>query len=140
ADAAGAVRELNENNNVAATAALTLTLPALPDLGVTQATAPSSGVPGQHVTVAWTVQNAGEVTARSTWTDRVYLSSNGSVTGANFLGALAHSLPLDPGAHYDAALDVTLPDRADGAYQFIVVTDADGTLFEGAREANNTFV
>src|SRR5262249_37356342 len=136
-NATGSLRELDTTNNVVASSALALTLPPLPDLTVTAATGPTSGVPGQQVTVSWTVQNVGAAAATAPWIDRVYLSASGSLTGATLLGSLVHTNNLGASSSYDATLTAALPALPDGSYQVIVVTDSNDTVFEPATEASN---
>ena len=64
--------ETNELDNVAA---VPITLTA-PDLVVSAAEAPTSGVGGQSIDVTFTVTNQGDGPAVADWTDQVYLSNN----------------------------------------------------------------
>ncbi|WP_295529412.1 CARDB domain-containing protein, partial [uncultured Pseudacidovorax sp.] len=126
------------NNATAALAATTLTPTPSPDLAVSAVRVADTAPVGSAVTVTWTLANTGEATASGPWVDRVYLSSDGSLNGAQLLGTLNHSTALAAGAQMDFSLDVALPLRADGALRIVVVSDAAGQVYEGRREANNS--
>ena len=74
------------------------------------------------------------------WVDRVYLSLTGELAGATALGTLTHNTPLAVGTSQTFSLQVTLPALADGDYRVLVVSDADGQVYEAQRESNNTSV
>src|SRR4030042_1508124 len=80
-DAAGAQVELSEANNVVM-APVTVTLPPYPDLEVTSVPAPTDAWSGQPLEVRWTVTNTGDAAASGSWSDTVYLSTDGTVGGA----------------------------------------------------------
>ena len=69
-DAGGAVSELNETNNVFSVPVVV----TAPDLTVTAATAPASGVIGKSVDYSYTVKNVGTVDAPAIVSDSVYVS------------------------------------------------------------------
>ena len=127
-----------EGNNAGASIASTEIKPApSPDLAVQAVGAPANLVAGLTATFTWTVANVGEAAASGTWTDSIYLSHDGNVLGALAIASLAHALPLAVGGTYTASVTVTLPAPADGSYRVVVVTDANGQVFEHGREANN---
>ena len=81
-----------DGNNVTASLAPVQVLePILADLQVSDIVVPEEGAPGQTKTVTWTVANAGSGAARGSWIDRVYLSADGSLSGASLLASVAHS-------------------------------------------------
>ncbi|MDX1785264.1 MAG: CARDB domain-containing protein, partial [Roseovarius sp.] len=106
------------------------------DLVVRNVEGPADGSPGDVVRVTWRTENVGEATARAPFTDRVYLSPTGTLSGARSLGNFTHSAGLDPGQGVDVSLDVTLPSLAEGTWRFLVVTDINGQVFEAGREDN----
>jgi len=117
---------------------------ATADLQVPRVEAPEQMVLGQthglHVTVA---NYGGEATNRSSWADRVVLSTDGTVDADDLV--LAEDLgigPLAPGESYThKSLRVTLPDDAPRGDVFLIaVTDADGVVDEPGFEDNNTKV
>ena len=102
---------------------------------------PSSATVGATIAVDWTVRNDGVGSARSAWSDRVYLSNDNQLDGADILlGAFDASgfSPLSPGADYSLAGNVTLPANilASDTWHLLVVTDEDNGQFE-ANESNN---
>src|SRR5205823_5708326 len=99
ADATNAVSERAfEGNNVGRTVeAIAITLKPAPDLQVSDLTVPPSGEPGDASRVSWTVSNAGAGAAIGAWEDQVYLSLDGSLTGATFLKAVQHTSALAAG-------------------------------------------
>ena len=136
-DSAGQIGESDEAN-VFASEALQITFPPLVDLLPTSVSGPSDGQPRQQHTFTWTVTNQGDEATATTWYDRLYLSSNGSLSGATILGHVWQNGPLAPGESYTSTLTTTLPNLADGEYQLIVVADVAGRVFEGPYEGNNT--
>ncbi|HEX7097138.1 MAG TPA: CARDB domain-containing protein, partial [Acidimicrobiales bacterium] len=133
-------RGLTGNNAGEALAPVLVSLSPAPDLVAHEVAGPASGASGQTFTVSWTVTNNGEAAARGSWTDRIFFSVDGTLNGAQQLAQLAHDEQggqLDAGESYSASLQVVLPDRADGAYRMVVLSDALGEVFEQGREANN---
>ena len=128
-----------DGNNVGASIATMQLLPApSPDLTVQAVGGPASLVAGLSATFTWTVANVGEATAGGSWTDTIYLSHDGSVLGALAIASVVHAQPLAAAGTYTASVTVTLPAPTDGSYRIVVVTDANGQVFEHGREANNT--
>ncbi|RUZ17283.1 CARDB domain-containing protein, partial [Mesorhizobium sp. M7A.F.Ca.CA.001.09.1.1] len=138
-DAEARVYERDATANNIGQSLTTMAVSAAPaaDLVVTGVVAPASGVPGQHQTVTWTVRNDGEGGARAPWTDRVYLSKDGTLATAIVIGEVRRVFDLAVGTSYVGTVDVTLPDAADDTYQILVVTDASQEVYEVDRESNN---
>jgi hypothetical protein len=86
------------------------------------------------------VENSGAGNAIGPWTDQVYLSADGSLTGATLLASVQHDGGMIPGASYKAFADVTLPRVADGAYRIVVSTDATKRVHERFDEGDNVTV
>ncbi|MEF8723661.1 MAG: CARDB domain-containing protein [Candidatus Accumulibacter delftensis] len=141
-DAASQVFEsIFEDNNVTAShAAVQVLAPTLADLSVSEIVVPVPGAPGQTRIVAWTVANSGSGAARGSWSDRVYLSADGSLGSARLLATVPHSSELLALASYTASTEITLPDVADGDYFIVVSSDVGDTVFEGSQEGNNSSV
>ncbi|KPJ75957.1 MAG: hypothetical protein AMJ54_13385, partial [Deltaproteobacteria bacterium SG8_13] len=116
---------------------LTISPAPSPDLAVTEVVISDQAVPGQPVTIEWTVQNSGEAATSGTWTDRIYLSSDGSTAGAVQLAAVARDADLAVGESYTGSVSIPLPEVADGDYQIVVHADVDLQVYEADREANN---
>src|SRR5262249_48125953 len=108
------------------------------DLAVTNIDTASSGVPGGQQDVTFTIQNIGNGIARAPWADSVYLSSDGTLTDAKLLATVARNFDVAPGESYTATASVSLPDKPNGNYQVLVVTDAAAQVYEAGSEGNNT--
>ena len=101
---------------------------------------PASAQPGENAFIRWTTSNQGVAAVAGSWTERVYISSDGTVTGATLLTTVTHSEPLAIGASVETSIGPTMPSINDGNYRIVVVTDALDDLFEGdgvAGEDNN---
>ncbi len=129
-----------EDDNLTASAPVTIALTPPPDLLVTSIMTPTQAFSGQPVTVSWTVQNVGNGdTVGSLWYDRLYLSQDDVLDGGDRdYGAFSHSGALTSGASYTVSRQVTLPEGISGDWHFIVVTDAYNYVFEHVLENNNT--
>jgi subtilase family serine protease len=128
-----------EANNVSiGTLPIRVTLAPVADLIVSGVQLPAEGIAGQAVTVQWTVQNTGGVPVPDTgWTDRVYLSSDGTLDGAHLLAAFPAAQGLGVGEATARSEQVVLPNVSDGEYFLVVVTDVADEVFERDGEANN---
>jgi subtilase family serine protease/methionine-rich copper-binding protein CopC/type 1 glutamine amidotransferase len=131
----------NENNNDSGLVPVTI-VQHLGDLQVT-ALDPLAGpiTGGDWVTVHWTVENLG--TGRTdalSWRDRIYLSPDNVLGNGNdrHLGSVTRTSPLDSGGAYAASASVQIPTDVSGPFYLGVWTDADGAVFEGLLENNNT--
>ncbi len=107
--------ESNENDNVYAQAIDI----ALPNLIVTNVTAPTTASAGQTITLSWTGKNDGSVTTGSSyWYDRVVFSKNdiyGDSDDVYLTDSYIYSyygLPLEPNETYTVSRNVTLPSSA----------------------------
>jgi len=134
-DAGNAVYErANENNNQASAAGTVVV--ARPDLVISEVSGPSTANSAETIHVQWRVTNEGN-RASGSWVDRVYLSSDGTADGNDLLlASLSRNGPLNPGEFYDAAVDVSLPIDADGAYKVLVVTNATNSISERPNSNN----
>jgi len=130
-------RETDENNNVRA---VPITI-GVPDLTVSAATAPSSGVLGGALDVSWTVTNTSAVTAPADWSDRIYFSTdevwNPSSDTLITSEAIATQTPLNAGLSYTVNRTITLPNVAsNGSGYLLFVADANANQAE-SNENNN---
>ncbi|TAK53398.1 MAG: hypothetical protein EPO25_10765, partial [Gammaproteobacteria bacterium] len=139
-DATGQVFEsaFEGNNVTAALTATTLTGAPAPDLAVQTVNAPADAAAGDAVAVSWVVANIGEAAPTVGWNDRVYLSVDGTLTGAVLLATVSQQRQLAAGASYEASTTVTLPDWVDGSYRLLVVSDALAQVYEHGRDSNNS--
>ena len=139
ADSDGQVVEpaAEDNNVTASVGTLTVTLADVPDLVVDSVTPHSSLLSGGTVDVSWTVRNAGDAPATAPWTDRVYLSTDGTVAGATLVAEFARDLPLEPTLTYAHTETLGIPVLPAGEYVWLVVADAADAVFERDGDANN---
>jgi len=131
------VAESNENNNSASDGIIfSLTPPA--DLVVSSITPPTSGSPGESITVNWTIQNSGTNPATGSWDDAVYLSSDQTWDiGDILLGKRTQVGPLATGQSYNGQFTATLPAINPGSYYVIVKTDVQNRVRE-TNDNNNS--
>ncbi|MDH5668376.1 MAG: Ig-like domain-containing protein, partial [Nitrospira sp.] len=133
--------ETNETDNHGASAALTLTVPPVPDLVVTAITAPSTAQPGQTILLTWTVSNQGSAAATGTWTDYVYLSSDASIGADRYVASFTFTGTLDANASVERTQNVTLPTDLTGMPRLVIQTDAGiSHIYEHDQETNNTAI
>ncbi|MHB9065105.1 MAG: CARDB domain-containing protein, partial [Pirellulaceae bacterium] len=100
---------------------------------------PAVGGSGNDLTLAWRTANEGSVLADGLWADHVYLSDDAVPGGDTWLASFNRPTTLEPGAFYDQAATVTLPQVAEGDYWLVVVVDGEGTIDE-ANESDNVLV
>ncbi|KQP49886.1 CARDB domain-containing protein [Pseudorhodoferax sp. Leaf274] len=128
----------NGNNSAVSTAAIVLSEAPSVDLRVQNVAGPATARPGQQQTVSWEIRNAGAGAAAAPWTDHLYLSSNGSLSGAIYLTSFTHQSPLAGNATTQANAQFWMPDVADGNWRVLVVTDAANQVYEsGAADAES---
>ena len=140
ADNADAELEPDELNNVSAFSFNMLA----PDLVPQSVGAASTSLKwGESFDVDWIVKNLGTGSALSNWSDRVYLSADTALDGADIaLGTFAHAGPLASGAQYAGAGNVKtelswkLPD---GTYYLLLRADVNSNQAE-SNENNNVVV
>ena len=107
---------------------------------VTLVEGPAEALAGESIQLRWTVRNDGTGdTNAPRWYDRVYLSSEPTLTGNYYsLGDFANPTYLPVGASYSRdQIQVTIPNQLAGSYYLIVKTDARGHVFERSGEGNN---
>ncbi|MBP6899056.1 MAG: S8 family serine peptidase [Burkholderiaceae bacterium] len=128
-----------ETDNTSAPALARVTLTPPPDLQVSTVSAPPQAFSGEPVTVNWTVINDGDGRTReASWSDRIYLSTDDSLDGADtVLATIAHNGALDAGEHYNGSASLQLPIGISGPFYFIVVSDIYSQVYEHTSENNN---
>jgi RHS repeat-associated protein len=120
----------------------TLTQPDLPDLALDDSSPqyPNEAFAGDSVTISWLTVNVGEVTAGGQWIDRVFLSTNDQLDPIDEeQGIFVVDGPIENDSSYIGTLVVDLPDEP-GRYWFVVTTDANDDVEEGADDGNNVSV
>jgi subtilase family serine protease len=138
-DASGERPELNEFNNVTA-AVLDVSLPPLPDLVVSNVSAPVQSFSNQRIEVSWTLTNQGTDPASGTWTDRVSLSSDAAIGGDQQIGEFSFTVTIPSGASITRTQAVEIPFASTGDQYVVVETDAGNAIFEHSLDANNTAI
>lgn len=130
----------NDSNNTRTDSDLiTVSLPPLPDLLITQIALPSEALTESSLPLRWAVRNAGTAATAGGWTDRVYLTRNGNLNGdIRHLGDFSVETILAAGASIERQQTITLPRDTTGDWKIVVISDIGGQLYEGpAGEANN---
>jgi len=136
ADEGLAFSDLDESNNVRATAPVTVG----PDLVVSALTAPGKAQVGQAIALSGTVQNVGSAMgAGQTSALAYYLSSDGVLDGGDVPLGTRTVGALGAGATSAGSTTVTVPAVSVGSYYVIARADDGGAIGE-AREDNNTRV
>lgn len=126
-----------DNVNIGAVTQVHLTQP--PDLHVHAVLAPRNAFSGQSNQLSWTITNAGPgQTFETRWNDRVYLSTNTTISASDFdLGVFEHLGALESGSSYTTTNTVKLPVGVAGDWYFIVQSDIYNQVYEFAFEGNN---
>ena len=136
----GNVFENNAELNVAVALDLLDITPQPPaNLIAESATAPLSAVSGGGALVSWTVRNGGVHATRTTsWTDRVYLSSDANFNPGSdpLYAAVTHNGVLEIGGEYTAQANLYMPIWLSGSFYVFVLVDADNRVGEES-EADN---
>jgi hypothetical protein len=136
-DAARQQPESNENNNEKASPTIPLAWPELPDLAVTQVTAPDTAVAGETILLSWTTVNQGGAVALAPWHETIYISTDQTRGGDRPVGSVVVTNPLAPGEFLVQTQAFVVPDFGLlGELYFIVETDSDAQVFE-VSDANN---
>ncbi len=108
------------------------------DLIAASVSIPASGSVASPITVNFGVRNASGLTASGTWTDSLYLSTDGTLDPSDILlGRKDHAGSLAAGSSYSDNITATFPSLIDGTYHVILVTDS-GTAVSDTNRANNT--
>jgi Ca2+-binding RTX toxin-like protein len=142
-DASSYQTESNENDNVYAQA---LDI-ALPNLIITDVTAPTAAGAGQSITLSWTGKNDSSIAATNSywysyWYDQVVFSTNniyGDSDDIYLTAQYIHSgngLPLEPNETYTASSTVTLPSYVAGSGYLLFKTDASSYQTESNENDN----
>ncbi|MCE5334113.1 MAG: tandem-95 repeat protein [Desulfobacteraceae bacterium] len=140
ADGWRAQPEVDDSDNLGVGGQLTLTYPPLPDLVVSEISAPVEAVSGQEIVLAWTLANQGEDKASGTWTDRIYLSTDALGGGKRYFGDFTFTGEIDAGDSISRMQTVGLPVDLQGRFWVTVETDFRNQIVERANESNNITV
>jgi hypothetical protein len=110
----------------------------VPDLVPTALEAPVIVDAGDSVMATWTVANRGDGTARASWHDRLYLSTDQELSPGtdHYLGDASREAAVAAGGSYSASLKFTVPTVAPGLYYLILQVDRYDRVYE-TDETNN---
>ncbi|MDI9404299.1 MAG: CARDB domain-containing protein, partial [Limnohabitans sp.] len=127
-------------NSRAAAIVTNIAQPERPDLVVTTAASPASGLVGAALSVQYTVTNQGGSSATGTWTDRVVARNTATQAETHLGDVIVAATVVGNGGNYGRQLACTYP-LAEGTYQLVVTTDHSGTVLEDVidGESNNTW-
>ena len=128
------------NNFTRAPAVTAITLADVPDLTVKDVVVPSTAVISQPFSITWTTRNGGPEAAPKSWIERVFLSTDGTLTNATLLDEFQHDSDLASSSEITRTETISIPNKPDGDYRIIVVTDATDSVYERASESNNSAV
>ncbi len=116
---------------------LTTTAPTPIDLDVDPFNIPANAVPGQDVTINYTVQNLIDAPSFSSWVDSLYLSKDITYsTDDLLLGRVTHMGGVAALGMYGESLTAPLPGVIDGGYHVIVLANSRGLIPETDRSNN----
>ncbi len=127
-----------ETNNTASLA-VTSALAAYPDLVTSDVTAPATAVPGQTISVGWTLTNSGSAIASGPWTEQVLVATDAAGDNATLLGSQTFTGSLAAGQPVPRTASVPMAALPAGNYWLVVSENPLGELFE-LNTANDTAV
>lgn len=111
----------------------------LPDITITNATAPLTGTVGSNVVVSWDGASTGPGAAWTYWYDRVILSSTADPSG--YVATLGDTYIWEGSGQtdrtYSRSVSMQVPNIAEGTYYVIVM--GDGYNYQAERNENNNF-
>ncbi|MCA9171652.1 MAG: hypothetical protein KDB23_28490, partial [Planctomycetales bacterium] len=133
----------DEQNNVAASPVVQISLAPYADLTVTNISAAAELI-GDPVdlTINWTVANQGTGSGlQSEWIDRIVLSSDDKYSANDrVIGEFTHTGGLAVGESYSREEIIMLPPALEGRFHLLVVTDAAEQVYEHTNAAPNVGV
>ena len=110
-----------------------------PDLVTSGVTATATAIPGQALSVGWTLTNSGSASASGPWTEQVLLATDAAGDDPTLLGAQTFTGTLVVGQSVPRSASVTMPSLPAGTYWIVVSENPLGELFE-LNTANDTAV
>ena len=137
-DSDEALAELDEPNNIVASAELNITLPPTADLTVADVATLGPLTAGREATFTWTIHNIGGVDATGPWIEEVLVSADGAVGGDVSLGTVTFNGTVAAGGSEARAATLTIPQTfpRTGAVYFVVATDTADSVFESDDDNN----
>ncbi|NJL51381.1 MAG: hypothetical protein HC930_02690, partial [Hydrococcus sp. SU_1_0] len=127
-----------ENNNIAYDGNSTnVILPPPADLVAGTISVPANGVPGENITLNYTVTNQGDHTLSGNWEDAVYLSEDNRWDINDLLiEKVQVDDSLDIGESYSKTVNASLPGVKSGDYHVIVRSDIRNNVYESDEDNN----
>jgi hypothetical protein len=111
------------------------------DLTVTDFKAPSVVTSGEYFEIEYTVNNAGESTTMSGWSDRIYVSASSDLNKELIsVYVYNNTVSLSAMQKYLIKKQIKVPENLSGNYYLIVKTDCSDKIYEHQKENNNTSV
>lgn len=144
------------NDTARAPQPINVTLAPTPDLRVDTVLTSASVFSGSTISVTYKVKNYGVLTpAGQQWTDKIYISqnpifnintaiplnlpkANGSYYPDASAANIVHSTQLQADSSYTKNAQVVIPNFITGPYYLFVVTNHQGSLYEGLLSSNNS--
>ena len=115
-----------EYNNLYQTSSFPITAYQL-DLAVTSFTGTTSVEWNQLLEYTFVVKNIGSENSVSSWTDKIFLSTDGVLDGTDIqLASVSNKNALSGGSQYQQKVKVRIPYGYEGAYYLLAVADALG--------------
>jgi len=135
-------QESNDNDNDTPSAVTNVTLPALPDLAVSDVEVinPATPASGGQATVRWTLTNVGTATVAGVIREQISLSGDSVVGSDTLIGDFDYAVNLTAGQSVTRTAQVTLPVNQYGQKWIVARTDAYSAVFEHTNEANNVAI
>lgn len=136
ADAANAIAETNENNNLLGKP-IALSLPPVPDFAVLDVSAPANAQPGQQIQVSWAVTNRGSLSVTGVWSETIFIATNAAGAGAVEMATFNFTNTLNAGASLSRTQTLVIPITSPlGETWFRISADSRDDFFE-SNETNN---
>ena len=107
------------------------------DLAPVSIIVPEEGVPGEMVSITYTVENLAEPPALGEWVDSLYLSTDLTLDPSDRLIArVTHEGPVEGATSYTRTLEAALPAAVEGNYRVILLADSRGLVPDSNRNNN----
>ncbi|MBE0639477.1 MAG: hypothetical protein IH598_13250, partial [Bacteroidales bacterium] len=139
-DANNIIQETDETNNeLGSQNAILVSLPPYPDLAVNDVQSLSGNiVPGESLTVGWSVENIGNASAVGGWSQRVAIISGAQI---QILGYVQNTESLEPSGSIAQSSGFTVPQQLGmegDVYLQVKLTPNDGLIEKPNGTLNNT--
>ncbi|MEL7407076.1 MAG: CARDB domain-containing protein [Cyanobacteria bacterium J06558_2] len=127
-----------EDNNIAYDGnSMNVILPDPADLTVGAVSVPNDGVPGQNITIDYTVSNQGDFTVNGNWEDAIYLSEDDQWDINDPLIEKVRVFDsVESGESYSRTVEAELPGVATGNYYVVARSDIRNHVYESDDDNN----